>query len=427
MRRARTLHRTRLVVALAVSLGLVAVAVASPAAGRAARILSKANVWVDKSGGSCRRAAAPARYVDARACRSVGAAYRAASAGDTIMVRAGTYGRQVLPGGTKRLVIRNAPRVRPVFGTTTVTSSNITLIGVTIRRNDDPGPNVATLEAIGANNRFNRVRVNTRFARARQGIYAHGNRNVFRNGGTFNVVDEKGALVGGSHVTFVNFNFHDVRVTGPSVHNECVYSHGPNLTVRRSHFWNCATMDLFITRGDFWGQAPYGGVTIENNVFEHSTMEGRGSWHHYGLLFGGQLNFDGAPLRNFRVRYNTFEQAVSLNSSFRATGNSEWVGNLGGGWDCIPGMVFRFNVGERCSATDRRVSPASSCGPPACATRRTAAYRWVNPARHNFHLRARSPAINRGDPRNFPRTDKDGRPRPIGARPEAGAYEYRPR
>ena len=340
---------------------------------------------------------------------------------------AGTYGRQVLPAGTKRLTVRNAAGARPVFGTTTVEASNVTLVGITIRRNDDPGPNIATLEAKGSNNTFDRVHVNSKFMPRRQGIYAHGDNNVFKNGSTFNVVDEKGALVSGSRITFVNFKFHDVRVTGSAVHNECVYSSGPNLTVRRSHFWNCPTMDLFITRGTWWNQPAYGGITIENNVFEHSTMEEPGSWHYYGLLFGGQLREGGAPLTNLKVRYNTFEQAVGLESGFRAAGDSEWVGNVGGGWDCIPGMQFRHNVGEKCSATDKNVARPSSCGPPACRTPQTATQGWVDPARHNFRLKARAPAINAGDRADFPRVDKDGRARPAGRRPDAGAYEYRRR
>jgi hypothetical protein len=390
---------------------------------------SKANVWVDTNGGSCSRRAAARRYAGDQACGSLGAAYKAASSGDVIVVTAGKYGRQVLPGGTKRLTIRNAARTRPIFGTTTVDASNITLVGITIRRDDDPGPNTATLEAKGANNTFDRVHVNSRFMPGRQGIGAHGDNNVFKNGSTFNVVDEKGALVGGSRVSFVNFKFHDVRVTASEVHNECVYSSGPNLIVRRSHFWNCPTMDLFITRGTWWNQPAYGGVTIENNVFEHSTMEEPGSWHYYGLLFGGQLAEGGAPLRDLKVRYNTFEQSVSLVQSFRATGDSEWVGNVGGGWDCIPGMSFHHNVGKRCSATDRSVARPSSCGPPACRTPRPATQGWVNPGKHNFRLKAGAPAINAGDPADFPRVDKDGRARPARRKPDAGAYEQggRPR
>lgn len=396
------------------------------AAAGAAVTRARANVWVDANGGSCTRSPA-ARYVDGRACGSVGAAYAAARPNDTVMVRPGRYGRQVIPRGTKRVTIRNAPRARPVFATTTVEASNIRLIGVTIRRTDDPGPHTATLEAKGSNNVFDRVHVNTRFMYARQGIYAHGDRNVFRNGSTFNVVDEKGALVGGSHVTFVNFTFHDVRVTGSQIHNECVYSSGPNLTVKRSHFWNCPTMDLFITRGTWWNQPAYGGVTIENNVFEHSTMEEPGSWHHYGLLFGGQLRHGGAPLRDLKVRYNTFEQAVGLDAGFTAVGDSEWVGNVGGGWDCIRGMRFRGNVGKKCAPTDKSTSVPSSCGPPACSRLRTASQGWVDPARHNFRLKRGAPAIDAGDPRDFPRVDKDGRRRPVGRRPDAGAYEFRAR
>jgi hypothetical protein len=416
-------------VTLTAALGVLAAGSAPPgvATGRAVGTGSKANVWMDKNGGSCNRSAPAGVYVDGRACGSLSAAYGAGRSGDAIVVAAGTYGRQHLPGGTKRLTIRNAAGVRPVFGATTVDASNIRLIGVTIRRDDDPGPNQATLEARGANNTFDRVHVNSKFMYARQGIHAGGDRNVFKNGSTFNVVDEKGALVGASRVTFINFDFHDVRVTGSSIHNECVYSSGPNLTVRRSHFWNCPTMDLFITRGTWWNQPAYGGVTIENNVFEHSTMEERGSWHHYGLLFGGQLREGGAPLKDLKVRYNTFEQAVGLDSGFRASGSSEWVGNVGGGWDCIPGMRFRHNVGERCSATDRKVAVASSCGRPACGSPRTASQGWVDPAKHNFRLKAGAPAVNAGDPADFPRVDKDGNRRPAGRRPDAGAYEYRGR
>jgi hypothetical protein len=414
---------------LVVALVALAAGSAPPgvATGSAPAPGSRANVWVDGNGGSCRRTAAPKGYGDGRACASLEAAYRAAAARDVIVVRAGTYGPQVVPAGTKRITIRNATRARPVFGTTTVNASNVTLSGVTIRRDDDPAAHIATLEAVGDDNTFVGVHVNTKFMYARQGLHAKGDRNVFRHGSTFNVIDEKGALVGGSGVTFIDFDFHDVRVTGSAIHNECVYASAGGLTIRRSHFWNCPTMDLFITRGTWWNQPAYGNVTIENNVFEHSTMEEPGSWHHYGLLFGGQLAHGGAPLHNLKVRYNTFEQPVGLEGSFRATGDSEWVGNVGGGWDCIPGMRFAYNVGEKCSATDKRVEPPSSCGPPACRTLRTAAQGWVDPGKHNFRLRAGAPAINAGDPRDAPRVDKDGKRRPAGGRPDAGAYEYRRR
>lgn len=408
---------------LAAATALFAAASSSQGYSTAGRV--KANLWVDTNGGSCSRRSPAGGYSDGKACRSLADAYGAARSGDTIIVRPGIYGRQVLPAGTKKLTIRSVSRKRPVLGTTEVNASNITLSRFRIRRNDDPGANVATLEANGDDNTYHRVDVDTKFVYGRQGISASGDRNVFKNGSTFNVVDEKGALVGGSHVTFVNFDFHDVRVTGSQIHNECVYSSGPNLTVRRSRFWKCPTMDLFITRGTWWNQPAYGGVTIENNVFEHSTMEEPDSWHYYGLLFGGQLRDGGAPLANLKVRYNTFEQAVGLDAGFRATGDSEWVGNVGGGWTCIQGMEFRHNVGQKCSATDKRVSRPSSCGPPACRTPQTATQGWLDPGKHDFRLKAGAPAVNAGDPADFPRVDKDGRRRPGGRRPDAGAYERR--
>jgi hypothetical protein len=345
-----------------------------------------------------------------------------------VRVKGGTYGRQVLPGGKKKLAILNAAGARPVLGTMTVRASNVVLGGFSIVRNRDPGAFTATLEAFGDHNVYKRIRVNTKKKHARQGIAASGDWNVFKRGSTFNVVDEKGALVGGRHVTFVHFKFHDVVATNSSVHNECIYSLGPHLTVKRSRFWNCATMDLFVTRGDYWQptpQAPYGGITIENNVFEHPRMPGGTGWHYYGLLFGGQLNFDGAALHNYRVRYNTFETAVSLNSSFVATGNSEWVGNIGGGWDCIPGMAYRHNVGKKCSSSDVRVRRPYSCGPPGCSSVQKATQGWVNPKHHNFHLRRGAPGVGRGSPSDFPPIDLDGKRRPKGARPDAGAYERR--
>jgi hypothetical protein len=407
------------------ALALIGSAVASKgqARGHSAATGPKANVWVDPNGGSCARRSPSYPYTGDQACASLMDAYEVARSNDTIKVVAGRYGRQVLPAGTKKVKIRSAGRKRPILGTTTVNASNIILSGFRIRRNDDPGPNVATLEANGANDTYNRVDVDTRKMYGRQGISASGDRNVFVNGSTFNVVDEKGALVGGSDVTFVAFDFHDVRVTGSQIHNECVYATAGNLTIRRSHFWNCPTMDLFVTRGTWWNQAPYGGVTIENNVFEHSTMEERGSWHYYGLLFGGQLRDGGAPLRDLKVRYNTFEQPVGLDDGFQATGNSEWVGNIGGGWSCIPGMSFRHNVGQKCSGSDKSVARPSSCGPPACPGLRIATQGWVNPKKHDFRLKLGAPAVNAGDPTDFPRVDKDGNGRPARGKPDAGAYE----
>ena len=60
-----------------------------------------AQVWVDVSGGLCVRSVSAVGYVDGQACGSLQAAYNVAQAGDTVLVVAGTYGRQLLPAGSK--------------------------------------------------------------------------------------------------------------------------------------------------------------------------------------------------------------------------------------------------------------------------------------------------------------------------------------
>jgi hypothetical protein len=190
-----------------------------------------------------------------------------------------------------------------------------------------------------------------------------------------------------------------------------VYATGAEgLTIRNSRFYNCATMDLFFTN---WAGGPdYGNVTLENNVFEHSTMETPGSWHYYSL-YVGNTGPTGGALTNWLVRNNTFEIDAFL--SRETASGSRWVGNLGG-WSCVSGVEYRFNVGSRCSAADKAVAPDSS------SKTQTAPFGWVDPAGHNFRLTAGSAAIDAADPHDAPATDNDGYRRD--ARPDAGAHEF---
>ena len=57
-----------------------------------------ANLWVDTNGGTCTRQGTAGAYSDAGACSSFDAAWDAATAGDQIRVKAGTYGSQTITG-----------------------------------------------------------------------------------------------------------------------------------------------------------------------------------------------------------------------------------------------------------------------------------------------------------------------------------------
>ena len=349
-------------------------------------------------------------------CQSISRAYTVAAAGDVIEVAAGTYGRQVISSGTKAVTIQPANGAIVIFGTTSIQASNITMKGITIQRNDDPGL-AATLEAGGSNLTFDGVNVDTKRIDGRQGLYANGSNNTFKNGSSHDVQDEKAALISGTNNTFDNFDFYNAIFQTDGVHMECAYVIGADgLVIKNSKFWNCAVMDVFVTRGSWYNAPKYGNLTFENNVFSHPTL-GSG-WHYYGLAFGDALAYDAASTDGIKVRYNTFENDVLVDPSITWGGASEWVGNVGGGWPCKSGMNFRYNVGTKCSTSDKAVSPASS-------TQTTVSgQKWANPSTLDFHLTATSPAIDAGDPTSYPAKDKDGKTRYIGAAPDAGAFEY---
>ncbi len=84
----------RLATMASLALLLFAIALAMPSMSHAAS--GPANLWVDTNGGSCARVATPGAYVDASACSSMQAAVAASSNGDTIRVRAGSYGAQTI-------------------------------------------------------------------------------------------------------------------------------------------------------------------------------------------------------------------------------------------------------------------------------------------------------------------------------------------
>jgi hypothetical protein len=327
-------------------------------------------------------------------CASLRRAYTVAGSGDVISVAPGSYGDQEIPTGNKTITVQGLPgnKIRQIKSD----ADNITFDGLDM----DAGGTKTT----GA-------------------VFEHGgSRNVtLRNSRVGNVVDEKGAMLGGSNSTdptnlvIDNVEFHDVMVRGSGVHNECIMAHAPGITIRNSTFRNCHTMDISLGRGDWYGQPPYGNVVLENNVFGHS-VDGSG-WHHYGLAwFVGKFE-------NARVVNNTFENAVLMDDEHVGSGpySGVWANNIGGGWQCLPGVAYAGNVGKKCGGTDIAVSPSSSCGPPACATLRTMPVGWANPAGFDFSLLASSPAVNNGSAQFATATDKRGLPRD--ARPDAGALE----
>ena len=330
--------------------------------------------------------------------QSFASAYQAAASGDVIEVGPGVYGAQEVPSGTKTVTFRG-------------------LNGNTIRKLDNHASNVT----------FDGLDLDANFGTPNGAVYEnHGVPNVtFKNGRIGNVIDEKGALVGGwtstasLNTVFDNVEFHDVLQVGDGVHNECLFSQAPGLVVRNSTFRGCATMDLMVTRGDWWGQPSYGGVTLVNNVFAHSTHGKDPAWHYFGLLVHGNMG----RLTEAHIVNNTFENEVGgITTAEINTASGVWANNIGGGWDCLPGMTYRGNVGKKCDSSDVAMTPAAGCAPPLCSPRQIQPVGFVDSLAHDFRLTAGSRAIGAASPQYAPERDRFGYRRD--GDPDAGAYEY---
>ena len=259
--------------------------------------------------------------------KALAQAYQRSDAGDVIRLSAGRHPAQTIPAGSKPVTLRAAASAK-----------------------------VPEIDNYADNVTFDGVDVDGGFA-MNATFENHGAANVtFKNGRIGNVTDEKGAVITGPNFTFDNVVFHDVRVTGPEVHNECVYALDvTGMTVRNSLFHACATMDLFFTYGSWWSPLPpaYGSITLENNVFGHSTMEAASSWHYYSLYVANTAN-GGGTINGWTVRNNTFE--IPANLEHAGSGGTRWVGNLGG-WNCAAGITFRHNVGQKCSGSRQGGQP----------------------------------------------------------------------
>ncbi|MBN1529802.1 MAG: hypothetical protein JW895_12135 [Thermoleophilaceae bacterium] len=276
----------------------------------------------------------------------------------------------------------------------------------------EPGAKVRTLDNAASGVTFSGLDVDAAFGKT-LAFHNSGDNATFKNGRIGNVTDEKGALVSGRNFKFDNVVFHDVRVTDPSVHNECLYAIVvPGMKLRNSTFMRCATMDAFFTYGSWWNPLPpaYGDVTIENNVFAH-TLKDDGTWHYYSLYVGNVAN-NGGTFSGWTVRNNTFE--IPANVTRTSATRSRWTGNVGS-WNCVRGVSYTHNVGDKCGATDKLVQPSSS------TATRPAAFGWVNPAAYDFRLSAGSPAINAASPTDSVAVDRNAKAR--GAAPDAGALE----
>jgi hypothetical protein len=334
--------------------------------------------------------------------------YQVAAPGDVVQVAGGSYGGQRITASSKggpRVTIKPAPGARPVLAELEIAASHLNVLGP-----------FRTQELETANTRGAHVTdvlvqdidVNGQGTSDTPAWIAAVNGVTWRRVEVHNANDANALLfIDGSYpengsvknLTIEDSSFHDVTVpSGSGTHSQCIYVAGTQgMTVRRSHFYNCAIFDIFQS-GDVDTTTD---MLIENNVFEAPRLQGGSCCAYFTVRFAW-----GVPQRVV-LRNNSSEHQMD----FRLGAvNSRVVGNtIQSGIACADGVRFSHNVVTKsrpCASTDRRVGRIG----------------YRNPDNHDFSLVSGSPAIDAGDPSDHPATDIAG----LGRRgaPDAGAYEF---
>jgi hypothetical protein len=357
------------------------------------------------------------RCTSARPCRSFDRAYRVARLGSLVVVRGGRYPDQTLEGeGAKARLVARTRNV--VF---------LPARGARVR--------VAELEVRVPHVEFRNMRVEKYKARydvrdPRQ--YSAGDlvfRSIRTHHFSLNSVQHV-RVIGGSvgpnsgassgtgrwpqdgvfigaypidrhpprDILIKRLNVHDIRAPDSSAHSDCIqFTAGVNVRILQSRFRNCEHADLMI-KAD---QGPISGFRIENNYL------GRTLSAFYSI----NLYQTSRGCRDVRMRNNTALQNIRLDSC--------WGGRMTG--TIQPSMTRHTCSQARVKFSWNVFESGVRCG----RTNRVARVRFVNRARFDLRLAYRSAAINRGNPRNFPRVDIMGGKRPKGRKPDAGAHERR--
>lgn len=349
-----------------------------------------ANLWVDTNGGNCLRKATAASYVDVDACATLNAAYAAASAGDTVLVKAGTYGSQTIgqntTGGKEiatRVTFDEAPGETVTLGTLYLGDG----------QNGVRGPGFLTMSNFAATHIVmwgytNDITLNN-FAVKR--VQGYGAQNIVIDG--FDVgpciapaqipdcsskmdVDANWSPVQvPSNWTISDSKFHDAESTDlANVHAECFFIRGGSgLTFERNHFYNCHIYDIFVQESSF---STPSNVTIQNNWFDAPfNNQARTSRDFRAIAFGSSV----ANWTNFLIRYNSFYSSQvqeNDNGTSQAYTNFRIVGNVMASCSSYASITYDYNV----------FNSATGCG-----TNKRTSVAWpyvsaINGGSANYHL-----------------------------------------
>jgi len=333
-------------------------------------------------------------------CRSLDRGYHVAHAGQVVELAGGSYGDQAISADSSKAGAASDVVFRPASGATVRLggldvdgAAHLELRDLTVADgwNVNQGSDHVTFRNVTSQN-----------------FYITSASNVSVLGGSigpdldYDNAQIRPACSGCTHsknIVVDGVYFHDATISaGSSAHVECLQVWGTDgLTVRNSTFWNCEHHNVFFAgEGD-----PVKDATLENNV------GGRVRSGYYSFRIAA--NSAGEGCQNVVLRNNSATSPISV-ECYNASG-VQLVGNVSplSTGQCDSRYTWSHNVwdGAKCGTTDKNAPDG-----------------FVNAATGDLHLTAGSAAIDAGDPASYPAVDAEGRARPRGAAPDAGAYEF---
>lgn len=364
-----------------------------------------ANVWVDSNGGTCTRGPSAA-YVDAAACSTLDAAWDAASAGDTIRVKANvsTYGAQTITGSklSETTIIGETTGSGVTLGTTTVSANFVTLQDMTVQAGATHGSGGVD---VGADNiTFNNMSVRGPYVALnigarngftwRGGEFGHlgdtpGKRSCVsspNDNGPLELRGTTNTLIDG--VTFYPQDFDATTGAGCSTGFHLEYfrldNGGGGFTMKNSVFpptQQDGTAEIFITNPT--GSSSYTGFTLLNNFFG-DTLASAG-------VFNVHPNVP--TCTSFTFAYNTYVATPGTWGTGQGCTTATswlWAGNLGPYASSSPCTgthtknLWQYNLSGSCGTDVWVIGPAFGVGNLGFST-------------STGLLSAGSPAINAGE------------------------------
>jgi hypothetical protein len=338
-------------------------------------------------------------------CAGFGRAYAVARPGEVVQVAAGHYGRQELPGFASKPAEGGPVVFRPAEGAQ-VTTGELRFGGPLAA---DRGPSGITVRDMTIGGFVSQGSSRLTFLN----VTMHGNFAIEGGASVAVIGGSVGGTRDGSHSEIVAWldadervepaenvlvdgvTFHDVRMSTPADHVECLQAtDARRLVIRNSRFIRCDTFDLRVDRYRTDGPQD---LLIENNVFVHTRDR-----------FGGNV-FYGLAVRagsDVVIRHNSSD--IGWAGPEVGTPIRRWVisANAMPGGRCDDRIAYQHNLwisGEGCDPSDLEGDPG-----------------FVDTRRGDLRLRPGSPALDTAGADGAPAFDHRGHRR---VRPDIGAFE----